>query len=463
MDDAQTIAAIATPPGVSAVAIVRISGRRAHEIAGTCFSPRRSNAKPAPARLIRGWIRDPDTGVRLDDALAAHFFAPHSFTGEDLVEFHVHGGAGVVVACLALILSRGARLAGPGEFTQRAFANGRLDLAQAEAVADLISAESDRAAKAAAHRLASGAGAAVARLRAELLELLVELEAHVDYPDEVAAPDRALLETCVRTQASQVAGMLAGSSEARALRDGITCVIAGPPNAGKSSLLNALLQADRAIVSEVPGTTRDVIEDRALIDGVVLRLFDTAGLRATEDPLEAQGVARASRAIGTAELLITVVDASAPLSADALAVVEQTAHGAGVLLANKLDLVAASAVPEVRERFSGFAHNGTRAVVVGSVTWPETIDQVRQTIARLGWGGVTDGNRALVANVRQIDALSRARDALEQAAATLVKRAPIDMIATDLREAIAAYGEVTGDTVTEEVLDGIFSRFCVGK
>jgi tRNA modification GTPase len=463
MDDPQTIAAIATPPGVSAVAIIRVSGSRAHEIARACFAPRRPNAKPTAAKLIRGWIRDPEAGIRLDEALAAYFFAPHSFTGEDLVEFHVHGGSGVVVACLALILAQGARLAAAGEFTRRACANGRMDLAQAEAVADLIAAESERAAKAAAYRLASGAGAAVAALRAELLERLVEIEAHVDYPDEVAEPERERLESCVRDQTARIAGMLAGSQEARALRDGIACVIAGPPNAGKSSLLNALLGADRAIVSAVPGTTRDVIEDKAVIDGVVVRLFDTAGLRTTHDPVEAQGVARASRAIGSAELLITVVDASLPLDAEALAFVERTSAQPGVLLANKLDLMTESEAKMAREHFAPLSRDGVRALIAGSVTWTETIAEIRRTIARLGWGGAVDANRALVANLRQIEALSRAEGALAHAAATLAQQVPIDMIASDLREAIAAYGEVTGDTVTEEVLDGIFSRFCVGK
>lgn len=462
MHDGQTIVAVATPPGVSAIAVVRVSGSRAHEIARACFAPRRAVAKPAPAKLIRGWLHDTATGARLDDALAAYFFSPHSFTGEDLVEFHLHGGAGVVLACIALVIAAGARLASAGEFTRRAFANGRMDLAAAEAIADLISAESERAAKAAAHRLSGGAGAAVAAMRAELLVRLVEIEGHVDYPDEVPPPDPALLADSIRAQAQRIAEMLAGAREARALRDGLVCVIAGPPNAGKSSLLNALLEADRAIVSDVPGTTRDVIEDKAVIHGVVLRLFDTAGLRATEDPLEAQGVARASRAIGAAELTITVVDGSAPLGADALAALERTAESPGIVLANKLDLAPEHA-DDVKRNLARFSRNGNRVVIAGSIRWGETIASVRASIAELGWGGAADGERALVANMRQIEALTRARVALAQASATLEQGRPIDLVTSDLREAIAAFGEVTGDTVTEEVLDGIFSRFCVGK
>jgi tRNA modification GTPase len=463
MSDADTIAAIATPPGVSAVAIVRISGPRAHEIARACFVPRAAALRPHPARLVRGWLRDPRTNERLDDALAAFFNHPRSFTGEDLVELHLHGGAGIVAACLALVLHLGARLAAPGEFSQRAFVNGRMDLAQAEAVADLIAAESELAAKAAAHRLAGGVGSALQTLRAELLDRLVEIEAHLDYPDEVEAPDAARLAECIRAQSASVAGMLAGSGQARVLRDGIACVIAGPPNAGKSSLLNALLQAERAIVSDVPGTTRDVIEDRVVIDGVVLRLFDTAGLRATGDPIEAQGVVRAGRAIGDAELVITVIDGSRRLDRDAESAIAQTADRCRIVFVNKLDR-GTRGLQDVQAKFQAISRNANgSALVAGSVMWPQTVAEVKKTIALLGWGGTMDGNRALVANARQIESLTRAQESLAHALATVETSHPIDLLSSDLRDAIAAYGEVTGDTVTQEVLDGIFSRFCVGK
>jgi tRNA modification GTPase len=463
MSDADTIAAVATPPGVSAVAILRISGPRAHDIAHACFVTRIAGLRPHPAQLVRGWLRDPRTNERLDDALAVYFTHPRSFTGEDLVELHLHGGSGIVAACLALVLHLGARLADPGEFSQRAFVNGRMDLAQAEAVADLIAAESELAAKAAAHRLAGGVGGALQSLRTELLDRLVEIEAHLDYPDEVEAPDAELLAGCIREQSASVARMLAGSGQARVLRDGIACVIAGPPNAGKSSLLNALLQAERAIVSDIPGTTRDVIEDRVVIDGVVLRLFDTAGLRATGDPIEAQGVVRAGRAIGGAELVITVIDGSRRLDRDAESAIEQTADRCRIVFVNKLDL-GTLGLQDVQERFPAIARDGNgSAFVAGSVMWPQTIAAAKKAIALLGWGGSMDGNRALVANARQIASLTRAQESLAHALATIQNSHPIDLLSSDLRDAIAAYGEVTGDTVTQEVLNGIFSRFCVGK
>jgi tRNA modification GTPase len=462
MSEADTIAAVATPPGASAIAILRISGPRAHGIALECFSLR-SRMQLRPARLVRGWVFDPRTSERLDDALAAFFSSPRSFTGEDLVELHLHGGTGIVAACLAIVLRLGARLAGPGEFSQRAFVNGRMDLSEAEAVADLIAAESEQAAKAAAHRLEGAAGSRLQMLRAQLLDRLVEIEAHVDYPDEVEAPDSARLAESIRAQLASVTDMLSGSGQARALRDGISCVIAGPPNAGKSSLLNALLEAERAIVSDIPGTTRDLIEDRVVIDGVVLRLFDTAGLRATGDPIEAQGVKRAARAIRDAELVLTVIDGSRRLDSDACAAIEQTNGRQRLLLANKLDL-GTLGLEQIREKFPDIARGDDgNAFVAGSVRWAETISASRRAIAKLGWGGAIDGNRALVANARQIEALTRARESLAHALRTIEDGYPTDLASSDLRSAIAAYGEVTGDAVTEEVLRGIFSRFCVGK
>ena len=475
MNDIDTIAAMATPPGVSAVAIIRISGERSFDIAQACFSPvhpRRtaSVARPAagrapPALLQRGWITDPDSGDKIDDALAARFVAPKSYTGENVVELHIHGGLGVVASCLALVLRLGARLAQPGEFTKRAFLNGRLDLAQAEAVADLICAESERASKAAAHRLAGGLGAELHALRSELLDRLVEIEAHLDYPDEVPEPNSTQLAACMDAQSEKVGRLLAGSGAARVLRDGIDCVIAGPPNAGKSSLLNALLQAERAIVSAIPGTTRDIIEDRVAVDGVVLRLRDTAGLRQTADIIEAEGVTRARRAIADAQLVLAVVDASQELGADDRAVLELSAGTPRIVLGNKLDL-GSRGVDKLRAG-AKLPHDDARAgdaiLITGSVLWPDTIREVREAIASIGWGGALDGSRSLVANARHIEALTRAREALARARAALAQDVPIDMVTTDLREAVGSYGEMTGDTVTEEVLDGIFSRFCVGK
>ena len=448
---------------MGAVAIVRISGPAARDIARRCFRPAHPAAW-APQRLRRGWIEDPGTGERIDEGLAVLFAAPRSYTGEDVVELHVHGGPGSVQNALAVVLSCGARLAEPGEFTRRAFENGRIDLVQAEAVADLIAAESTRAARAAAHRLDGAAGRALRELRSELLDRLVEIEAHVDYPDEVPEPDRVQLEHCVTSQRERLAKLLAGSGSARALRDGIDCVIAGPPNAGKSSLLNALLDAERAIVSEIPGTTRDIVEDRVAVEGVVLRLRDTAGLRATADVIEAEGVARATRAIEGAELVILVLDGSKPLGADERRALALCADKPRVVLCNKSDLGTAGIAQLRAELPEAAVDDARRAHVAGSVRDRSTIEEIRAAVARIGWGGgAVDANLAAIASVRQIEALTRANVALEHAQATLAAGHPIDLVTVDARQAIAAYGEVTGEDVTAEILDGIFSRFCVGK
>lgn len=461
--DNSTIAAVATPPGVSAVAIIRISGPHAVGVAQACFTPVHPGEWTAQ-RMRRGFILDARSGDRIDDALAVAFFAPNSYTGEDVVELHVHGGAGVVASCLLSALGSGARLATPGEFTRRAFINGRIDLAQAEAVADLIAAESRLAAKAAAVRLEGAVGRALRDVRADLLALLTEIEAHVDYPDEVDAPGADDAARRIRAHRATIERLISGAGAAQALRDGLDCVIAGPPNAGKSSLLNALLDAERAIVSDTPGTTRDIVEDRVAVDGVVLRLRDTAGLRATADPIEAEGVARARKAVEQAELVLLVLDGSHPLEADEREALALTESAARIIICNKQDLGETGARALLLER-PELASNGPRhAFVAGSVLQRACIDRVRAEIARLGWGGAAiDANTALVANARQIQAMVRGRDALERAVETIDAANPIDLLSGDLREAIAAFGEVTGETVTEEVLDGIFSRFCVGK
>lgn len=459
--DSDTIAAVATPPGVAAVAIVRMSGPRALAIAGACFEPLRAGDWRS-SLMRRGWVRDPRSGSRIDDALAVAFPAPNSYTGEDVVELHVHGGAGVVGSVLLALYTSGARAAEAGEFTRRAFVNGRLDLAQAEAVADLIGAESRLAAKAAAMRLEGAVGRRLRDLRDRLLAVLVEIEAHVDYPEEVEPPDAARIDTTLRAQRAIVGELLAGAGAAQALRDGLDCVIAGPPNAGKSSLLNALLEAERAIVSDIPGTTRDVIEDRVAVDGVVLRLRDTAGLRATTDVIEGLGVERARAAIARAELVLLVIDGSRPLGVDERTALEATSGRSRIVLANKADLGDAGA--RELQAMLGLSQDPEDDLIAGSVRDAVSVARIRKAIARVGWGGgVIDANAALVASLRQAQALARASASLGHALETIDGGYPVDLLAADLRAAVGAYGEVTGETVTADVLDGIFSRFCVGK
>lgn len=414
--------------------------------------------------MRRGSVFDPRTGDRLDDALAVAFWGPRSYTGEDIVELHVHGGAGVAAACLQAVLENGARLAAPGEFTRRAFSNRRMDLAQAEAVADLINAESRLAARAAAVRLEGALGRRLRLLRTELLDRLVEIEAHIDYPDEVEPPDTRAVGACVDSQFDAVTALLTDAGSGRTLREGVTCVIAGPPNAGKSSLLNALAQSERAIVAPTPGTTRDIIEERIAIDGVIVHLRDTAGLRAARDPVEIEGVLRARAAIDTAALAICVLDGSQRFGEDERIAIEATAVSPRIILCNKADLGCDGADAFELDHPSLARDGESHSFVRGSVLDAATIEAVRRAIARISWGGgIIDAGKALVANARQIDALARAAEALAHARSTIAEQQPIDLLSGDLSAAVAAYGEVTGETVTEEVLDGIFARFCVGK
>jgi tRNA modification GTPase len=350
----------------------------------------------------------------------------------------------------------GARAAGPGEFTRRAFLNGKLDLSAAEAVADVIEAESRAAARAAQANLAGGLRAAIEGIRVPLVALLERLAGAIDYPDEVPEPTRDEVRAGVAAAATALGDLVADWERGRLVREGVSLAIVGPPNAGKSSLLNGLLGEERAIVSDLPGTTRDVIEERFAIDGVVVRVLDTAGLRAaTADPLELLGMARAQRVLAAAAVALVVVDGSVALDADAQAVLAATRERPRVVLFNKRDLGAA-----------GFAERtaAEAGALHGSAYDPATLAAVRAAIAAAGWHGeAIDLARPHLASARQADAVARAGEALAQAAATLAAAEPLDLAAPDLLAAVAALGELTGAAATEALLDGIFARFCIGK
>ena len=345
--------------------------------------------------------------------------------------------------------SRGAR-----------FSNGKLDLSAAEAVADVIDAESRAAARAAQANLAGGLRAAVDGARAALSAVLEELAGAIDYPDEVPEPPRARVQAVVDDVDARLDALVRDWERGRVVREGVSLAIVGPPNAGKSSLLNALLGEERAIVSELPGTTRDVIEESFAIDGVPIRVLDTAGLRATDDAIERIGIDRARRALGAAAVALVVVDGSRMLDADARAVLRATRDRERVVLFNKRDLGTAGY--DARDAAERDAVSGT--VIASSVYTEGTLDAVRQAIARAGWHGeAVDLARPHLASARQADAVARAREALAHARATVTTREPVDLIAPELLAAVAALGEITGAAATEAVLDGVFARFCIGK
>jgi len=449
--ETDTIAAIATAPGQAAIAIVRCSGPGARQIAGRVF---RSRSALADRRVVYGAIVDAH-GRTIDRGLAIAMDAPGSVTGEDIVELQVHGSPIIARETLHALLMAGARLAQPGEFTRRGFLNGKTDLSAAEAVADLVAAESRAAAQAAAANLTGGLRRIVDGLRADLGAVLEELAAAIDFPDEVAAVDPAALASQIGTVDEALAGLLDDSERGRIVREGISLAIVGPPNAGKSSLLNALVGEERAIVSAVAGTTRDTIEESFAIDGVLVRAIDTAGLRASDDRLEQIGIERARRALSAATLALVVIDGSQPLGSDALAILHETRARPRVVFFNKRDLGTSGY--ESREA-------AEQAALVGSAFDAASLACLRDALATVGWRGETlDLARPHLAQARQIEAVLQAREALGFARATLAASRPTDLIAGDLLTASAELAQITGGAATEELLDGIFARFCIGK
>jgi tRNA modification GTPase len=387
--------------------------------------------------------------------LALYFPAPNSYTGDDVLELHVHGSPVVARETLTSVLAAGARLAAPGEFTRRAFLNGKLDLSAAEAVADLIDAESRSAARAARARLAGGLHARVAAVRKELATILEELAATLDFPDEVVEPPRERLRDELQRICGYLEGMAGSWEIGRLVREGPSVAIVGPPNAGKSSLLNALLGDERALVSDHAGTTRDTIEESFGVGGIRVRLIDTAGIREHADQLEAAGIARTERTLDEARLALVVVDGSRELAPDEVVLLARTRTKTRIVIFNKRDL--GSAGYDARER------NEKDALFV-SVLDPGDVAKIREAIRRaFDVDHNVDLERPHLATARQADCVLAAQRAVLRAAQTLTDGQPIDLVTPDLVEAYAALGELTGDAVTEEILDGIFARFCIGK
>lgn len=394
-----------------------------------------------------------EDGRRLDRGLAILFPPPRSYTGEAMLELQIHGSPVVAREIVRALMACGARLAEPGEFTRRAFLNGKMDLHAAAAVADVIAAETRSAARAALANLGGGLGGEVRRLRSSLASLLEELAGAIDFPDEVPAPQAARLKEALAPILARLEELRRDGELGRLVREGLQVAIVGPPNAGKSSLLNALLGEERAIVSEIPGTTRDTIEESIVVDGVPIRLVDTAGIRAHADRIEADGIARTRRALAAARIALVVIDGSQSLTSEAHSVLEQTRDRERVLFLNKADLgdVAGRELDDA-------------GAVVGSVADPGTLRRLREQIARLGWGGERlDLERPHLASLRELDAVNEALDALARALRTLQIGDPPDFITGELQRAFSALGHVSEQVGAEEIVDGVFARFCIGK
>lgn len=458
MDD--TIAAIATPPGEGGIAIIRLSGPAALPIAAQVFRP----ARPGPLRPFRlryGHVVAADGSV-VDEAMAAFMRAPRSFTREDVVELSVHGGPLPAQAALGRCLAAGARLARPGEFTMRAFLNGRIDLTQAEATIDVIRAQTDAALALAQAQLGGWLAQEVRAARAALLEALAYVTVVVDFPEDEVAPQD--IGPQLRAGLATVERLLRGADQGIIYRQGARAAIVGMPNVGKSSLLNALLRADRAIVTPIPGTTRDTLEETANLAGVPVVLVDTAGIHASDDPVERLGIERSRAALAGADLALLVLDAARPLAEGDRAIAELTFARPTILVWNKVDeapgFSPAASAPDLQA-----PHPRLVATVATSARSGAGVAALAQAVATALLGGVTPaaGQARLVSNPRHRDALLRAREQLEAALAGWESGHPTDLLGGDLTGALNALGEITGETVGDDLLDVIFSRFCIGK
>ena len=453
-----TIAAIATAPAPGAIGILRLSGDGAIAAASAVFRPASGLplAEQQDRRLIYGALLGPD-GLVIDQALATISRAPHSYTGEDTAEVQCHGSPMVLSLGLESLFRQGARQALPGEFTKRAFLHGRLDLTQAEAVADLVDAETPAAVRQAAGQLSGVLGRRVRAVYDGLVDVLAHFHAVLDYPDEEIDPFRSeTIGGALDRAREALEGLLATYDRGRYICGGVPCVLAGRPNAGKSSLLNALVGYERAIVTDVPGTTRDTVEERCRLGGVVLRLIDTAGLRETEDTVERLGVERSRCALAAAELALLVLDGSAPLTVEDEQAMEQAAAAPRVIcLVNKSDLPLAVDLERLKRRFG-------RLCVVSAATG-EGLDRLAGQVAELFPTGGDQGAGELLTNARQAAAARRALESVERAQTALAAGVTADAVLTDVEQGLSALGELTGASIREDVTARIFERFCVGK
>ncbi len=462
-----TICAIATALGEGGVGIVRLSGEKAVAVASTLVRLRsgRTLSTAASHHLHHADVRDPATGDLLDEALVAVMRAPHSYTAEDIVEIQCHGGPLVLERICQAAIRGGARLAEPGEFTKRAFLNGRLDLAQAEAVLDTIRAKTAGGLRLAQEQLRGTLSREIDGIRETLIGLLAHIEAAIDFAEEdiVFIQPEPLLDGLTGAMAA-VARLAATAEEGRILREGAKAVIIGRPNVGKSSLLNALLRSDRAIVTPTPGTTRDVLEEMLNIRGIPVRLVDTAGLRETDDPVEHEGVRRTRQSMAEADLLLLVLDGSAPLTAEDQALLRQHADKTRLVVINKTDLPIRLDAPELDRLAVRDPQVPASSTVWISVRTGAGLDDLRDAIRRmLLRADFEPGEAAVITRLRHRASLTKAGEALAAAIESVQGKLSGEFVAMDLRAAVDALGEITGAVTTEDILERIFRDFCIGK
>ena len=456
-----TIAAISTPPGEGAISIVRLSGDQAVQLADKVYQSGNKRLSEVPSHTIHyGHIVDPKSNQLVDEVMVSVMRAPKTFTREDVVEINCHGGIVVVNQILQLLLREGARLAEPGEFTKRAFLNGRVDLSQAEAVMDLIRAKTDKAMGLALNQLDGNLSALIRSLRQEILETLAQVEVNIDYPeyDDVEELTTKLLLEKAHQVGQLIDAFLLNAKQGKILREGLSTAIIGRPNVGKSSLLNYLLHEEKAIVTEIAGTTRDVIEEYVNVRGVPLKLIDTAGIRETEDVVERIGVERSRKALAEADLILLVLNQSEPLTAEDEQLLEATSGLKRIILLNKTDLPAQLE----QEKLKKLIEN--EPVFSISVAKNDGLDRLESAISDLFFSGETgERDATYVSNTRHIALLEKASLSLEEVIAGIDSGMPVDLVQIDMTRCWDYLGEVVGDSVQDELITQLFSQFCLGK
>ena len=455
----ETISSISTPVGEGAIAIVRLSGIGALEIADKLYRGKKTLDEVDSHTINYGHIIDPDTDEVVEEVMAAVMRAPKTYTREDIVEINCHGGINTINRILQLTLKHGARMAEPGEFTKRAFLNGRIDLSQAEGVMDFIRSKTDEASKVASGQMQGRLKVYVESLRQSILNILAQVEVNIDYPeydDVEEATTEFLLEEAEKVKI-EIEKLLKSSSQGRIMREGLSTVIVGKPNVGKSSLLNYLIQDNKAIVTDVAGTTRDILEEYVNVNGIPLKLVDTAGIRDTDDIVEKIGVERSRQALTEAELILYVLSNDEPLTSEDIELLDSVKDENVIAIINKLDLDSELDIAELEDRYDF-------PIVKTSIAEGTGVDDLEDRIAELFFGGqVSSADSTYLSNNRHISLLEQSNSAISDAIESANMDVPIDIVQIDLVKTWELLGEVIGEDVSEQLIDQLFSQFCLGK